>query len=277
MEFDGKAMVITGGATGIGFALARALGNEGAAVIIAEPREHRLQEAVEKLSGEGIRADHFVCDVTDLAQVEALADFAWDQGRPVGGIVNNAGVAHPRSRMHKEAMDDVRSLFDVNFFGVWHGCSVFARRLAEQGTPAGIYNTGSENSLFVAAPGSAAYVASKHAVLGLTDALRDEVPEYIKIGIICPGFVQSELVSKELMPMAMPADKFASIIVRQMKDDRFFLVSHSYNIERVDHRHAEITSAYEGYAPRYDGDEEYDIRTLIEKLRAAQSAKAELD
>ncbi len=277
MKFEGKTMVITGGATGIGFALAKALGAEGASIVIAEPREHRLQEAVEKLSGASITADYFVCDVTDLAQVEALADFAWNQGRSVGGIINNAGVADPRSRMHQESMDSVRSLFDVNFFGVWHGCSVFGRRLAEQGTPAGIYNTGSENSLFVAAPGSAAYVASKHAVLGLTDALRDEVPDFIKVGIICPGFVQSELVSEELMPMAMPADRFAETIVRQMKDDRFFLVSHSYNIERVNARHGEISTAYEQYAPRYEGDEEYDIRTLIERLRAAQSAKAEFD
>lgn len=276
-DFKGKTMVITGGATGIGFALAKAFGREGAAILIAEPRENRMQAAVTKLSALSIEANYFPCDVSDLAQVEALADFAWGLGRPVGGIVNNAGVAHARSRVSNTEMDQVRALFDVNFFGVWHGCSVFGKRLAEQGTPAGIFNTGSENSFFVAAPGSAAYVASKHAVLGLSDALREELPDFIHVGLICPGFVQSDLVSEQLMPMAMEADKFADIIVQQIKDDRFFLVSHSYNIERVNARHDEVARAYDQYAPRYEGDEEYDIRTLIEKLRSANNPKADVD
>lgn len=276
-DFQDKTLVITGGATGIGFALAKAFGREGAAILIAEPRETYLQQAVAKLAELSIQADYFVCDVSDLNQVEALADFAWGLGRPVGGIVNNAGVAHPRRRVADTSMDVVRKLFDVNFFGVWHGCKVFGKRLSEQGTPAGIYNVGSENSFFVAAPGSADYVASKHAVLGLTDALQEEVPDFIHVGLICPGFVQSDLVSEELMPVAMEADKFAEIIVSQIKDDQFFLVSHPYNIERVDGRHNQVTKAYATYAPRYDGDNEHDIRTLIEKLRAAQNSKADFD
>ena len=95
--------------------------------------------------------------------------------------------------------------------GVWHGCKVFGKRLIEQGTPAAIYTTGSENSFFVAVPQSAAYVASKHAVYGLTEAFAEEMPEYVKVGLITPGFVGSELIPEGGRQLAMPPDEFASI------------------------------------------------------------------
>ena len=100
----------------------------------------------------------------------------------------------------------------VNFEGVWRGCQEFGRRLIEQGIPAGLYNTGSENSFFVAVGHSAAYVASKHAVLGLTDCLREEMPEYISVGMIAPGFVGSELIPEPMRPLGMPVDDFAEIL-----------------------------------------------------------------
>ena len=65
-SFEGQVVVITGGATGIGFALAKRIGRDGANIVIAEPRRHRLEEAVENLSGEGVAASHFVCDVSDI-------------------------------------------------------------------------------------------------------------------------------------------------------------------------------------------------------------------
>ena len=77
--FKDKVVVITGGATGIGFGLAMEMGQRGATIVLAEPREHKLQEAIQKLHAAGVSASYKICDVTSLSQVEALADFAWNQ------------------------------------------------------------------------------------------------------------------------------------------------------------------------------------------------------
>ena len=73
-SFDHSSVVITGGATGIGFALAKAFGKEGARVMIAEPRQHRLEGAVASLREKGIKAVWRTCDVTKIEEIEALAD-----------------------------------------------------------------------------------------------------------------------------------------------------------------------------------------------------------
>ena len=262
-DFKGKTAVITGGATGIGFSLAKALGKEGARIIIAETREDRLQQSTQALSDAGVDAKYALCDVTQLEQVEALADFAWSSNGSVDMVFNNAGIGNPQAPVTDMPMEEVRAVFDVNFFGVWHGNRVFAKRLAEQGNPAGIYNTCSENGLFNAVPNHAAYVASKHAVLALTDSLREQVPDFIEVGCICPGWVKSEMMSEEMGRLAMDTDRFAAIVLEQIRAGQFFIVSHAYNMVRIQERYDEIGAAFAEYAPRYDGDEEYDIRTLL--------------
>ena len=139
--------------------------------------------------------------------------------------------------------------------------------MIEQGTPAGLYNTGSENSFFVAVGHSAAYVASKHAVLGLTDCLREEMPEYISVGMIAPGFVGSELIPEPMRPLGMPVDDFAEIIAPQILSGEPYVVSHGYNRVRIDERQRQILDAYERSAPRVEGDERYDVRVLLESLK----------
>ena len=180
-------------------------------------------------------------------------------------MFNNAGIGFPQSPLIETEMDELHAIFDVNFFGVWHGCRVFGRRFIEQGSSAGIFNTGSENSLFNAVPNSAAYLASKHAVLGLTDNLREQLPEFINVGLIIPGFVDTGL-TKGIGHLAMDADKFASIALEQISDGQFYIVSHAYNMQRVEERYAEISQAFESYAPRYSGDEEFDVRHLLSRM-----------
>ena len=153
----------------------------------------------------------------------------------------------------------------VNFQGVWQGCQVFGRRLMEQGTEAAIYNTGSENSFFVAVRHAAAYVASKHAVLGLTDALREEMPAHIRVGMIAPGFVGTPLIPEAMRPLGMPVDEFAGIILPQMLAGERYVVSHGYNQVRIDQRYELIRDAYSRYAPRQAGDERFDVRHLVEQ------------
>ena len=176
-------------------------------------------------------------------------------------LINNAGITGARGSIHKVDIAEARKLLDVNFFGVWHGCAVFSARMIEQGTQAAIYNLGSENSLFVAVPKSVAYVASKHAVFGLSESLRNDLPDFIHVGTIFPGYVDTPLTAQA--EGGMNADDFAEIVKRQLKNGEHIIVSHSYNMVHIDKRHAELTDAYASYAPRYKGDEEYDVATLI--------------
>ena len=270
-EFKDKVVVVSGGATGIGFGFAKAFGAEGAKIVLAARRENRLKEAVDKLAELGVEATWTTCDVTKTEDVEALADFAWGWKGHVDVLINNAGMMLPNAPVVDTPIESAQQIFDVNFFGVWRGSSVFARRFAAQGAPAAIYNVGSENSLFHGVPLGAAYVATKHAVLALTESLREETPDFIDVGLICPGFVLSELGSSEAMALGMDTDRYVDIAMRQIKDGAFFIVSHAYNMARIDARHAEIAQAYATYAPRYEGDEEFDVRSLVDRLQAASS------
>ena len=138
-----------------------------------------------------------------------------------------------------------------------------------RGSPAAIYNLASENAFFNAVPNSASYIASKHAVRGLTEAMRDEFPDFVKVGMIIPGFVASEM-TKGSEQFAMDADTFADKVVEQIRAGEFYVVTHSYNIVRIKPIHDEIADAYARNAPRYDGDEKYDVPTLISRLTAGR-------
>lgn len=268
-SFKNKTVVITGGATGIGFALAKRFGAEGAKIVIGEPRQNRLDEAIAKLKEEGIEASAMVMDVSDPKSMEAFADFTWETYGGAHVLINNAGIAVGRKPMVDVDLNDLHKLMGVNFFGVWHGAAIFGKRMIAQGEPAAIYNVASENSFFNAVNNSAPYIASKHAVRGLTQAMRDEFPDFIKVGMIIPGFVASEL-TKGSEQFAMDADTFAATTVEQIRAGEFYVVTHSYNIVRIKPIHEEIEDAYHRNAPRYEGDEEYDVPTLIARLTAGR-------
>jgi NAD(P)-dependent dehydrogenase (short-subunit alcohol dehydrogenase family) len=273
MEFSGKTAVVTGGATGIGLALAKQMGAAGARIILFEPREDALGEAVQTLKTLGVDAKYFVGDVTDASTVEALADFAWAENGRADIIVNNAGIGGPRGGVLDTDLAEARALYDVNFWGVWHGIQSFGRRYREDGLPAAIYTTASENALFNALPsGGGAYVSGKHAVLGLMDVLRREVQNKaelanIELGLIIPGWVATPLSRN----MGMDADIFAAKIFEQMQAGEYYLVGHSYNIVRLRERIDELEAAYARYAPRYDGDEEFDVQINAAKIAEARA------
>jgi NAD(P)-dependent dehydrogenase (short-subunit alcohol dehydrogenase family) len=259
-DFTDKTVVITGAATGIGFALAKQFARRDARLVLAARRRARLDEAAATLSASGTDVRVFECDVTQLDQVEALADFAWRSFGRVDVLVNNAGVGPVQSMVIDAKREDVQRVLDVNLFGVWNGVSVFGKRFIAQQTPSAIYNVGSENCFFNAVPEGAGYVASKHALLAMTVALREEVPDHIEVGLICPGLVRSEL-SKETS-MGMDTDAYAALVFAQIEAGEFFIVSHAYNAVRIEERTAALARAYTTYAPRYVGDTEFDVRTL---------------
>lgn len=267
MNFQGKSIVITGGATGIGFALAKRIGTAGARIILFEPRGDKLTEAVEALGALEIDACAFAGDVTDTVAVEALADFAWAQHGRADAVIANAGVGGVRTEILDTDDAAARALLEVNFWGVWNCARTFGRRFRDDGLSSAIYATASENGLFNAVRRNGGiYVASKHAVVGLMDTLRNEAPDNVEVGVIVPGWVKSDM-TRHAAP-AMDADFFANRIVPQMEAGEFYLVSHPYNVVRMEERWDEVYAAFARYAPREPGDDAMDVALFVERMRA---------
>ena len=261
-DFAPKTAVITGGASGIGLALAKRLVGSGARVMVADLSGEPLKRAADI---EGLLPHE--CDVSDLAQVEALADAAFGAFGQVDLVLNNAGQGGVRGKMWEVDPEAARAHFDVNFWGVWNGCKVFAPRLIEQGTEAAIYNTGSENSWFCAVPQTAAYIAAKHAVLGMTESLREDLPGHVHAGLIIPGWVYTPLGPEQFMKWGMDVEAYVDIILPQILARRRFVVSHGYNTVRIGERMDALMESYKAYALSVEEDAKHDVRLVFEKLR----------
>lgn len=283
-DLNGKVAVVTGAASGIGRGIARALAEEGAAVVVADIDGDGAEALAGELRERGIEAVAVQVDVTDRDAVEALAERAWKELGRVDILASNAGVISP-DHQHAIHIDETeaRWVLEVNLMGTWYCCSAFGRRFVEQGTPAWILVTGSENSVGIPHTRAAFYTASKHAVLGLTDVMRRELPDHIHTTLLCPGMVGTNITSSAqhrpdrfggpgeaggaMPPGAMDPDEVGRKAVAGMKRGDFYVFTHPPVRELVDERHDEIVAAFEAHAPRFDGDEALDTRVVFEKLR----------
>ncbi|WP_108787901.1 SDR family NAD(P)-dependent oxidoreductase [Erythrobacter sp. Alg231-14] len=267
-DFAPRTAVITGGASGIGLGIAKRLAASGAKVMVADLAGPALNRAndIDNITAQ-------LCDVSDLAQVEALAEAAFDQFGSVDLVMNNAGQGGVRGKMWEVDPDAVRAHFDVNYWGVWNGCRAFAPRLIAQDTPSAIYNTGSENSWFCAVRQTAAYIAAKHAVLGMTESLRDDLPDHVHAGLIIPGWVFTPLGPEQFMKFGMDAEDYVDIVLPQILSRRRFVVSHGYNQIRIDERMDELAASYEAYALPPKDDVKHDVQLVMEQLRRAASSE----
>jgi short-subunit dehydrogenase len=168
-----QVIVITGASSGIGLTTAEMAAERGARVVLSSRNEADLQKAVDRIRQSGGRATYVVADVADADAMERLADHAV---RELGGIdtwINNAGLGL-YGRTTDVPLADKRRLFDINFWGVVHGCRAAVPHLRARG--GALINIGSMVS-DVASPLLGIYSASKHAVKGYTDALRMELEE----------------------------------------------------------------------------------------------------
>jgi NAD(P)-dependent dehydrogenase (short-subunit alcohol dehydrogenase family) len=259
-QFSGKVAVITGGASGIGRGIARKLVAEGGAVVLADLDAERLASVASEF-GEVVLT--VTCDVADLAAVEALAEQAFAWRGHIDLVLNNAGVGGPPGKLWDIAPEAARRHFDINYWGVWNGCKAFAPRLAAQERDSALYNTASENALFCAGPRMGTYIAAKHAVLGLTESLREDVPPHVHVGTMFPGWVHTAIGPENFMQFGMDADRFAGIVVPQLLARKRFVVSHYSNVRRVKERIDPLLETYETSAER----DEMDVRDWIEAMR----------
>jgi NAD(P)-dependent dehydrogenase (short-subunit alcohol dehydrogenase family) len=192
----GKGAVITGGASGIGFATAALLGRKGARVVLADIEGDALDEAVRRLEKAGVEAHGVICDVASRPQVQDLADQAFSLLGAVHIVFNNAGVAvgGPIADM---SHDEWRWVIDVDLWGPIHGVEAFLPRLIEQGQGGHILFTASFAGL-VPNIGLGPYCVAKYGVVALAEVLRREVRSHdIGVSVLCPMRVETNIGHSE--------------------------------------------------------------------------------
>lgn len=190
----GALAVVTGAGSGIGRGIADEIHRRGGAVVCADIDLTGAEATAAAITSDGGRAHAVQCDVSALADVEALAAAAEDRfGAVPDLIVNNAGVGLGGARLEDISMEDWHWIMGVNLWGVVHGCRVFAPRLRAAGR-GGIVNVASAAS-FGAAPMMGAYNATKAAVLAISETLHAEMADSgVRVAVLCPTFVKTNIV-----------------------------------------------------------------------------------
>jgi len=192
--FEGRGAVITGGASGIGFACAQEFTRRGARVVLADIDQSALDAAVERLRGDGAEAHGVICDVTRLDAVEHLADEAFRLLGEVNLVFNNAGIAYG-SPIADVTHGDWRWVIDVDLWGPIHGVEVFLPRLIEQGGDRHIMFTSSFAGM-VGNAGLGPYCVAKFGVVALAEGLARELKgEGIGVSVLCPMIVDTPLMA----------------------------------------------------------------------------------
>jgi NAD(P)-dependent dehydrogenase (short-subunit alcohol dehydrogenase family) len=191
-DLAGKTAFVTGGASGIGFALGKALAEAGMKVMLADIEQAALDEAVASLARSWPDVRGVTCDVADPASVEHAALASYRAFGKVHLVCNNAGVAGG-SGSDAISLDTWRWVLDVNLMGVVHGVRTFLPHMRGHGEGGHIVNTAAMAGL-VSGLGFSPYVASKFAVVALSEGLRSELrPLGIGVTVLCPGFVRTHM------------------------------------------------------------------------------------
>ena len=248
-DLSGKVAVITGGASGIGNALARNFAAEGAQIVLGDVEEVALERAVADLKAAGAEVEGVVTDVTDPAQMQALADASVARFGGVDVFCNNAGVGGG-GLSWEMPLSTWEWVIGVDLWGVIHGVRSFVPLLMQR--PEGyIVNTASVAGL-MSAPFMGPYNAAKHAVVGISETLHHELAmtaPHVKVSVLCPGWVRTRIAESArnrpedlqegvdpaadtavmlqgLIAAGMPPEEVAAKVRDAMRDERFWILTH---------------------------------------------------
>jgi len=194
-----KVILITGASSGIGEATARHLAAAGHRVVLGARRTERLVQLAADIRAAGGAADVARLDVTSLDSMQDFVAFALERHTQVDVLVNNAGVM-PLSKLDALEIDEWNQMIDVNIRGVLHGIAATlphmqARRSGQ------VINIASIGA-YAVSPTAAVYCATKFAVAAITEGLRQEVGGDIRVTLVSPGVVESELAESISDPLA---------------------------------------------------------------------------
>ncbi|WP_419846182.1 SDR family NAD(P)-dependent oxidoreductase [Candidatus Poriferisocius sp.] len=272
-ELNGKVAVVTGAASGIGFAMSERFVSEGMSVVMADVEEEALARSATQLESEGADVLGVLCDVSDAASVKDLAEQTLSAYGGVHVVCNNAGVG-PGGLMLETTAEEWEWIVGVNVMGVAHGVITFGPILAEAGE-GHIVNTASEAGL-VTNSALGMYCATKHAVVGLSESLWRELhPLGVGVSCLCPNLVNTQIFQSErnrpydaeltatqnaiMTPMremlsarGIAPSEVAANVLDAIVEDRFWVFTHDITPEAAAVRFTDIearrnpTDPYEG-------------------------------
>lgn len=192
-QFSGKTIVVSGGAEGIGFGIARAMGKQGMSVVLGDIDSNQLDVARTKLESEGIDVLTVKMDVTRLEQWQDMADKAIARFGKVHMLVNNAGVGSIPGTVEQTDDKDWRWVLDVNLMGVIYGTQIMVPLMKQHDEPSWLINVASMAGM-MGVPTAGAYTATKVAVVGMSESWYAELkPHNIQVSVLCPAFVKTRI------------------------------------------------------------------------------------
>jgi len=250
-NLQGKVAVITGGASGIGWAVARRAAAEGMKVVIADIEEGALKQAERELTSQGTDAIAVATDVADAASVRELRERALRRYGAVHLVHNNAGVGGG-GPIWEVPEEDWRWIVGVNLWGVIHGVAAFVPLLIEQGE-GHVVNTASIAGL-TTAPFIGPYNATKQAVVAISETLYKDLEAAgvsgVGVSVLCPGFVQTRIADagrnrpdwapardvenaeevratiQDLVDGGIPPSVVADMVLDAVRTDTFYIRTH---------------------------------------------------
>jgi NAD(P)-dependent dehydrogenase (short-subunit alcohol dehydrogenase family) len=261
VDLRGKTSVVTGGASGIGRALALRFAREGANVVVADLDATGMETVAGEARGLGVKALTVRCDVSELPQVEALAARAFETFGAVHVLCNNAGVA-AWGGLESASHRDWQWVLGVNLWGVIHGVEAFVPRMIARGEPAHIVNTASMAGL-VASKGLGVYNTSKYAVVGLSETLAKDLKPYrIGVSVLCPMGVETRIRESErnrpaalrneravggepvaLIGRYLAPDAVADMVLAAIRSNELYVITHDEALEPLRRRAERLEGA----------------------------------
>jgi NAD(P)-dependent dehydrogenase (short-subunit alcohol dehydrogenase family) len=250
-DVSGKTAVVTGAASGMGLAMARSFAEAGMAVVMADIERGRLDAAVAEMTSAGHRAIGVPTDVSDEAQVQALARAAIDEFGSVHVVANNAGVGIGGA-VDEMSLDDWKWVIDVDLWSVIYGVRTFLPILKAQGE--GHITATSSMAGLVSGPVLGAYHVAKHGVVALMDTVRIELKiahSPVRASVLCPGPIDTDIttsarnrpaglaehrssdleekfwnnLTRELSHGMDPAD-VGELVLDAVRNERFWILTH---------------------------------------------------
>ncbi len=196
MELKGQAIIITGGASGIGYQTALQLAGKGADLIIADFNIAGAEQVAKEINGKGVKAFAFKVDVSKAAEVEQMVDFAVEKLGTLNGIFNNAGIGLVKPFLEMDPAS-YHKVIDVDQHSVYYGMYYAARKMVKLGTKGTFVNTASIYG-FQAAVGSFNYNAAKAAVVAMSRSGALELaPNGIRVIGVAPGFINTPILGTD--------------------------------------------------------------------------------
>jgi NAD(P)-dependent dehydrogenase (short-subunit alcohol dehydrogenase family) len=291
MKVEGGTVVITGGGSGIGAALAAEAAARGAtAIALLDIDGNAATEVAAEIgkAGTGTDARAYACDASDVEAVDRVAERVIAELGLPRLVCANAGVSPAVGNLLDGSAEDFSWVLSVNVVGVWATLRAFGRPMIASGEPGWLMATASEHALGVAHLGLGAYTASKHAVLGMCDVLRGELPEHVGISALCPGLVatnfwktgrlrpqsaggpiEPDALGRMVMEQGLDAGTLAVRALDGVEAEAFVIATHPHARKYAADRWRDVESAFDALDAAGVPQTSYDVNAVLERLGSA--------